>query len=239
VTLAVAFVGLALVLNSVIYTENLATRSEAAKASDAAKVHIDMVNGTERIISYTNENNDSSYARLRANAADVASKGRVEVESGLVRKTSQTAHAVVEAAAVEAVAATSSAVTARAAARAGIPDMGALPAGLPLAPVPGAWYATANAWSVGVRGSWETFTVRAEGGTPVGPGDGAAYVRTDESVAFDVNGDGRPDDVGANERVSFRAEATVGVVVPAGPRGVGDTAGDRDEQSPGWQTQPP
>lgn len=182
---------------------------------------------------------DRLGARLRANAADVASTGRVEVESGLVRETSTAARAVVGAAATEAVAATSSALAAEAARRAGVPDMGALPAGLPLAPVPGSWYATANAWSVAVRGSWAAFTVRAEGGTPVGPGDGAAYVREHESVAFDVNGDGRPDPVGANERVSFTVEATVGVVVPAGPRGVGDTAGGQDERSPGWQTQPP
>jgi len=182
---------------------------------------------------------DRLAARLRANAEDVASEGRVEVESGLVRETTTAARAVVASAAVEAVDATSSALAAEAARRAGVPDMGALPAGLPLAPVPGSWYATANAWSVAVRGSWATFTVRAEGGTPVGPGAGVAYVREDEPVAFDVNGDGRPDRVGANERVSFEVEATVGVVVPAGPRGVGDTSGGQDEQSPGWQTQSP
>lgn len=182
---------------------------------------------------------DRLDARLRANAAQVASSGRVAVESGLVRETARAAHAAVEAAAVEAVSATSGALAAEAARRAGIPDMGALPAGLPLAPVPGSWYATANAWSVEVRGSWARFTVRAAGGTPVGPGAGAAYVRERGPVAFDVNGDGRPDPVGANERVSFRVEATVGVVVPAGPRGVGDTSGGQDERSPGWQTQPP
>ena len=207
----------------------IANRSAAqAVAEEAASVAGVDARGRDRL-----------DARLRANAADVASKGRVEVESGLVRETAQAAHAAVEAAAVEAVDATSSALAAEAARRAGIPDMGALPAGLPLAPVPGSWYATANAWSVKVRGSWAEFTVRAEGGTPVGPGEGVAYVREDESVAFDVNGDGRPDRVGANERVSFEVEATVGVVVPAGPRGVGDTSDGQDEQSPGWQTQPP
>jgi len=179
---------------------------------------------------------DRLDARLRANAADVASTGRVEVESGLVRETSKAAHAVVEAAAVEAVDATSNALAAEVARRAGIPDMGALPAGLPLAPAPGSWYATANAWSVEIRGSWERFAVQAEGGTAIGPGERSAYVREDEAVAFDVNGDGRPDPVGANEVVSFEVEATVGVVVPAGPRGVGDTAGGQDERSPGWQT---
>lgn len=199
-----------------------AVAAEAAAVADA--------DGRER---------DRLGARLRANADSVAAEGRVRVDSGLVRTTSQTAHAVVESAAVEAVDATSGALAEAAARRAGVPDMGALPAGLPLAPVPGSWYATANAWSVDVRGSWETFTVRAEGGSPVGGGNGTAYVRTDESVAFDVNGDGRPDRVGANERVAFSVNATVGVVVPPGPRGVGDTAGGATERSPGWQAQSP
>lgn len=182
---------------------------------------------------------DRLAARLRANADRVAAKGRVRVDAALVRGVSQTAHAVVESAAATAVEATSAALTEAAARRAGVPDLGALPAGLPLAPVPGSWYATANAWSVDVRGSWATFTVRAGGGSPLGPGNGTAYVRTDEPVAFDVNGDGRTDRVGANERVSFRVEATVGVVVPPGPRGVGDTAGGTTETSPGWQAQSP
>lgn len=177
---------------------------------------------------------DRLAARLRANADRVAAKGRVRVDTALVRDTAQAAHAVVESAATAAIDATSASLTEAAARRAGVPDMGALPAGLPLAPVPGSWYATANAWSVGVRGSWATFTVRADGGSPIGPGNGTAYVRTDEPVSFDVNGDGRPDRVGANERVSFRVEATVGVVVPPGPRGVGDTAGGATETSPGW-----
>ncbi|WP_136715714.1 DUF7261 family protein [Halorientalis salina] len=57
--LAVSFVALALVLNSVIYTENLATRSESAKASDAVKVKSDMVDGTAQIMTYVNEYNAS------------------------------------------------------------------------------------------------------------------------------------------------------------------------------------
>jgi len=214
----------------------LAGRASAVANGSAAEA---VAAEAARVADADRRTRDRLDARLRANAAGVASKGRVEVESGLVRETSQAAHAAVEAAAVEAVDAASSALAAEAARRAGIPDMGALPAGLPVAPVPGSWYATANAWSVEVRGSWETFTIRAEGGTPVGPGDGAAYVRAEESVAFDVNGDGRPDPVGSNRRVSFEVAATVGVVVPPGPRGVGDTSGGQDERSPGWQTQPP
>jgi len=83
-------------------------------------------------------------------------------------------------------------------------------------------------------GEWARFAVHAAGGSPTGPGNGTAYVRESEPVAFDVNGDGRPDRVGRNERLAFEVEATVGVVVPAGPRGVGDVGGDADEQSAGW-----
>lgn len=38
----------------------------------------------------------------------------------------------------------------------------------------------------------------------------------------------------AVERLSFEVHATIGVVVPSGPRGVGDVGGDADERSPGW-----
>jgi hypothetical protein len=42
--------------------------------------------------------------------------------------------------------------------------LGALPAGLPLAPVPGYWYATANVWYVNVSGQYERFAVRTNRG---------------------------------------------------------------------------
>lgn len=65
--LAVSFVALAVVLNSVIYTENLATRSEAAKASDAVKVKSDMADATAEIIRYINQreaHGGASYPEL-------------------------------------------------------------------------------------------------------------------------------------------------------------------------------
>jgi hypothetical protein len=111
--------------------------------------------------------------------------------------------------------------------------VGGLPAGVPLLP-PFGWYATMNAWSVSARGSWAEFTVAADTGSPLDAARRTEYVREDERVAFDVNGDGRPDAVGHNERVSFRVDATVAVIVPPGPRGVGDVGGNADERSPGW-----
>lgn len=56
--LAVTFVGLALILNSVIYTENLATRSEST-TSQAISHARDVEAGTEAVIEYVNEFNTS------------------------------------------------------------------------------------------------------------------------------------------------------------------------------------
>ncbi|WP_178916223.1 hypothetical protein [Natronomonas gomsonensis] len=107
--------------------------------------------------------------------------------------------------------------------------LGALPAGLPIAPVPGYWYATGNAWTVSVGGTYERFTVRANRGdvsTPV------TYLRDGRTVRLRHDGESRR--LGTAERISFRTETVVVVVVPPGKRGVGDTDGVVDERSPGW-----
>jgi len=54
--LAVTFIALAVMLNSVIYTENLATRGEDAHGSEAIAYRADMAAGTERLIEHVNEN---------------------------------------------------------------------------------------------------------------------------------------------------------------------------------------
>jgi len=54
--LAVTFIALAVMLNSVIYTENLATRGEDAHGSEAIAYRADAVAGTEQLIEYVNEN---------------------------------------------------------------------------------------------------------------------------------------------------------------------------------------
>lgn len=67
--LAVAFVALALVLNSVIYTENLATRSEST-TSDPVSHARTLERGTADVLEYVNEHNTSlaaTYAGLGAN----------------------------------------------------------------------------------------------------------------------------------------------------------------------------
>ena len=107
--------------------------------------------------------------------------------------------------------------------------LGALPAGLPLAPVPGFWYATANVWYTNVTGEYERFAVRTN------RGDGTAattYLRDNRTVR--VTHDGETKRLGTAEPVSFQTRTAVVVVVPPGPRGVGDTDGEPVKESPGW-----
>jgi hypothetical protein len=66
--LATAFIALALVLNSVIYTENLATRDTEARGSEAATYRADVADGAEALIEYANGNitvGGESYADIR------------------------------------------------------------------------------------------------------------------------------------------------------------------------------
>jgi hypothetical protein len=112
----------------------------------------------------------------------------------------------------------------------------AIPSGIPVTPVPGYWYATANAWQVNVSGRYAGFTVRTGRDAPTAPGGTVAYSRDGSTVEIDVDGDGQRDRLGRSTRVSFSAETTVLVVVPPGRSGVGDVDGNRAEESPGWPT---
>jgi len=115
--------------------------------------------------------------------------------------------------------------------------LSSVPSGLPVAPVPGYWYATLNVWDVSVRGAYERFTVRAPTGSATpGDADGSvAYTRQNRTVTLDVDADGDPERLGRTTRVSFETGTVVVVVVPPGPPGVGDTDGNSDERSPGWR----
>jgi hypothetical protein len=108
------------------------------------------------------------------------------------------------------------------------PAIGDTPAGLPVAPVPGYWYATINVWTVRVRGAYARFALRTRRGAP---GEALRYVRDGSAVAVDVTGDGEPERLGHDERIAFEANTTVVVAVPPGG-GVGD--GTADERSGGW-----
>jgi len=111
-------------------------------------------------------------------------------------------------------------------------SLGAVPAGLPVAPVPGYWVATLNLWHVTVRGEYGRLVVRSRRGRP--PHGTLSYVRDGRGVRLDVDGDGDTERLGRASRVRFDVSTTVVVVVPPGSRGVGDTNGDADERSPGW-----
>ncbi|MFB6080170.1 MAG: hypothetical protein ABEJ81_04145 [Haloferacaceae archaeon] len=106
--------------------------------------------------------------------------------------------------------------------------LGGVPAGLPVSPVPGYWYATTNVWTVRVRGAYARFFLRTRRGVP---GQSLRYVRDGSTVALDVTGDGEPERLGYDERISFETNTTVVVAVPPGG-GVGD--GEANERSSGW-----
>jgi hypothetical protein len=110
--------------------------------------------------------------------------------------------------------------------------LAAVPAGLPVLPVPslGGWYATVNVWQVRTRGGYERVTVRSRRG----PRD-TVYTRDGTTVGLDWNGDGERERLGNASRVRFDVSTVVVVVVPPGGRGVGDTDGNADERSPGWR----
>jgi len=109
-----------------------------------------------------------------------------------------------------------------------------LPAGLPLAPPVTPWYATANIWWVTVEGEYARFAVSASHGSPGDPGARTTYARDGHNVTLDVDDDGAAERLGTADRVSFRADTGVVVVVPPKPRGVGDKDGNAVEESSGW-----
>ena len=112
--------------------------------------------------------------------------------------------------------------------------LGSIPAGLPVAPVPGYWVATVNVWYVDVGGTYQRFAVRSDRGDPTAP---TTYVRDGRTARLEH--DGERVRLGGADRVSFRTRTAVAVVVPAGGSGVGDTDGDADERSAGWPPDDP
>lgn len=114
-------------------------------------------------------------------------------------------------------------------------SISSIPAGLPIAPVPGYWAVTANVWIVNLHGGYERFAVETPRRTPA-PGDTSlAYVRDGTNVTLDVDGDGAEELLGRSDEVSFDLQTAIVVVVPAGGTGVGDVGGKLRERSPGWK----
>lgn len=100
-----------------------------------------------------------------------------------------------------------------------------VPAGMPLLPVPGQWYATVNVWTIDVRGEYARFEVSANVGTPE-TATATTYVREDREVTLQIAG--APREVGEVEEIDFSETSVLLVVVPPGGIGVGD----RDNQDP-------
>ncbi|MFD1586940.1 hypothetical protein ACFR9U_08090 [Halorientalis brevis] len=109
-----------------------------------------------------------------------------------------------------------------------------VPAGMAIAPVGPAWWATTNVWYVEIKGGYDRFAVRARTGGADSPGHSVTYVRDGSSVRLDYDEDGTSEPFGRAERLSFTARTAVAILVPPGSQGVGDKGGNMDERSAGW-----
>ncbi|WP_338727716.1 hypothetical protein [Haladaptatus sp. DJG-WS-42] len=200
----------------------------------------------ETALAYTNESASEAVARRAAQVSSDVNQERLAVQLNVaittslrekraqptersVNETLQITRHVVNTAAREVVAnatkQTSKAVLEKRLDR----SFARLPSGLPVAPVPGYWYATTNLWTANVEGEYARFTV----GAPTGS-EAIAYTRAGQTATLDVDGDGAKERFGRAPRVSFSVETAVVVVVPPGGTGVGDIDGNADERSAGW-----
>lgn len=106
-----------------------------------------------------------------------------------------------------------------------------VPAGLPLTPVPGYWFATMNVWGIEATGQYARFTVSANMGRP-DTATATSYVREDEPVEISV-ADGTVH-LGTVEPIQFSTRSILVVVVPPGGVGVGDRDGTDPACSQSW-----
>ncbi|WP_336328173.1 DUF7286 family protein [Halovenus sp. HT40] len=106
-----------------------------------------------------------------------------------------------------------------------------VPAGIPVLPVPGYWYATVNAWNIEVEGEYARFEVSANMGSPE-TATTTTYVREDRAVEREVAGSERQ--LGSVEEISFSGRSLLIVAVPPGKLGVGDRDDEDPECSPTW-----
>ena len=68
--LAAIFLGLAIIVNSAIFTENLATRSENVESTEALEYRYGVTQFTGDVIEVANENNHTSHDDIRENVSD-------------------------------------------------------------------------------------------------------------------------------------------------------------------------
>lgn len=177
----------------------------------------------------TNVHRDRLRVRLETTLADALSDDRARPSMGAVNSAVDAARGSLRDRLQSTVEAGLESEAGRARKRVLGERLGSIPAGLPVAPLPGAWYATVNVWYVEIGGTYERFAVRTDRGDPTGA---VTYLR-DGRVARITRADERLR-LGSSARVSFRTETAIVVAIPAGGRGVGDTGGIMDERSPGW-----
>jgi hypothetical protein len=65
--LGAIFLGLALIANSAIFTENLATRNENVESTDALEYRYSVTQATGEIVAFANEYNHTSHDEITAN----------------------------------------------------------------------------------------------------------------------------------------------------------------------------
>jgi hypothetical protein len=199
--------------------------SAARSVAAAADERWETLDGTDR---------DLLEHRLEATLRDHRDRRRIKVEKPLVNETSGAVESAVRAKLKEKLAGAINRTTRRVLERLTGRTLTRLPMGVPVAPVPGFWYATVNLWHVQVRGEYARFVVRIHRGSGDRPGSQFAYTRDGGTVTVDVDSDGTPETLGTSTRVSFRTFTDIAVAVPPGPQGVGDANGQTVETSPGW-----
>ncbi|MFP4530734.1 MAG: hypothetical protein ACLFNC_05520 [Halodesulfurarchaeum sp.] len=178
---------------------------------------------------------DRLEVALRVAGTDAQSESSVQVSESLVERARKAATSSDPALVEESTKAAGTEVGKQAWNAATGKSASKLPAGLPLLPVPGSWYATANAWTVSVEGGYDRFTVGTRRDSPGTATNGTVeYVREDRPVRADVDADGVPERLGNNRKLTLDARTGVVIVVPPGGTGVGDVDGDQFEESPGW-----
>ena len=99
-----------------------------------------------------------------------------------------------------------------------------VPAGLPLLPIPGSWYATMNLWDIEIEGEYARFEASANMGTPEHT-TATTYVRENMTVAYEIGGETRT--LGRVEPITLSGRTHLVVITPTG---VG--VGDRDDENP-------